>query len=1663
MTFNPQFGLWSEEAFDTTEGATFSNQSLQSITGGHITLLPSREQSTSYYKGWHQISGWSFTNSLQSKTIITGDFALATGIVVAGHQATQTGYQKPIFNAGAWEISTSRPTYISGYGYSGAIGQSIVLNGASQSSDWFDFFDIGGTAATIEIDLVSLHDIFSGQDNLVGFQTGQQNLTGLPSLTGVRNHGIYLSTTTAWDYIEVNPYGIRSVTHPEIALPIDLTTPKRVRIGLQGANIYLSTDDGKSIAGIGKFNNVSVGGSPALVLGAPLYSGVGYVDMFAENIGPIVGTTQWHDIKILYGQMVMHVPTGLSSIYSTSSVSMTTAAFDPTIGINNFVSAAIGFKPFREGNTTVTAQYSGLTGWTNSSVSQNLLNQVSPLYLDLNSIPTYSYPRQDLGNNSTSNPIRFKVEQQSFNGVGLPPAIDYIQVVASSEGSYLDLLPNWKPKIESAKIQVGIQTGVFIGADPKPSLWTSLLLNTPNTTGVLAEGSTIIDQSKSGLLLYVTGGLGEIVDAGPYGYSFQNYNVGYKTATSGSEAFDIFGLTPQQNFFPNPLIESFRPITTGEPQYVSGKVLGEIADDIYLPLNYTGRASLNLSKTEVYRPDSQSRVQKINTYLGRSQTPVVEYVQTVEVVAGSSGTLDNTVGIEARIPSGIATGSMLLSVDIQIPEGDGITIYATGAGIASTPYWNIYGSLFRQYRSISFPITSTTNDSIRVGFVGLSGSSVSAEKIIYNIDNITLESISSSYLNVTGVIPYLHLSGVINDNTVFSTVPSPRASTIFHTSLYLDSYPSSNSGVLFKATGQGGKGFELNISSNGLLNAIVDHESQSWAPNAVSQPNTQTLSQKTFSSIDKVPLGRWTDIGFIHQTHTSDKLTTTHHSGEVYPLNFALSNRCYLTIDGYPTQSVDMMDEFLTYKSTLGDTAPWLSYIPLSGNIRAIVSSGLYCKVDGLHLSRPPIGECEVDLSIKGSRASPPYFVPDSLFKGNANDAASCPVSNLLLDSTYVTSLGKDIFLGSCYNFCGPAYTHWDHGMYRNHLLYDGTVIKETGNPYNDPELNSTRFLSGSIGTATYSSSLDRIMSFTGQLEISSILSSTIYTNVGRFRSFGWIYPRTTGVFFRVVEDSTVPQRARFQLQINSSGHYEFEKYAVGEYVTFSSTGSSQVSYNAWNFIYLEYTFGLGTSIHMTDSDPSIISVLMADSSGIISYATGSGQDFGFKYRGNTLDNQTSDISFGCGSDINFFNWVIDSPPASYITDLSPTLNGVETPLYSSLDKGGRHQTLVQGFSGCTGISWVGFNKGTFNLLPSSTATEKVYWVAAHNAYDNNAKLNGGVLLYDNEPFKEVEAYYIQYDTSSIETTFGATDSPIRIGNVVPPGAINLARISNPEYTVPATINTIDLAESNINNLVSFREGAYSFTRNNGSVSATTASGYYKGINSDYRTGRADVVFSGALISDNVQITSLSAASPKLASPEEAYYYYLLGRGKFGVQIPDAYPHPTGQITLTTTGSVVDSYLSNLSSVRNSISLKTSDGEPLSIQTFPYDIIISPFNTSTLESYVLSGLSLPVDGLATGDYSSRLPDGVFSVVLLTAKSRVSPKTSVWAYYNSYDYNTKQIDPSHREVVTPMPIMRQSLNTEVAEAGRYNVAIDSNSNAAYNLTIYGIAGSVSGKL
>ena len=1604
MSFYPAKGTITTDDFNSAEGTIFTSPTLQGIQGGYITLLSTATGYLTIENNWKAVTTWNLENNLISINNLTGAFNVYTGNITSPLVNTVSGFIGIDSDTTALSIYTEYPNQVLNT-YTGRGVYGIYLGSGSPSSGLTSYITGGGEKITLQFDVMCTSSytghVFSG------FNTSQNNITGLPPLSGVVGHGVFIALGTSWDFIEVSPYGLRSYNHPDIALPLNLNAPKRIRIGIDNNNLYLSSEDGSSVIGYNKFDRQSIYSNLSTIfIGAPsndlsILSGIGGLSGMTAS----VGNSMWDNVKLLH-DLSIYDEDIVDRSYSTGFVSMYTSEFNPGMAIDKFLNAKINYLPYKGGVTKVTAQYSGFTGWVDST-NTTLSTSGAVANLDLSTIPIYNYPRTDGGTDYLFNPIRFKVEQRSYSGDSLPPAVDSIELIIDKERYQIDLIPDWKPSNSTVKVKVGLDTGTFSLEDPLPDLWTNILINTPSTTGVVS-GTGFYDEAED--LPVVIQGTGEIFQDGPYQYCLQNYTNTTLVANSGTDAYSVFGNTPGKNIYPNPFFSlPFRQINNTESNYVTGLVNGQLSEYVYIPDKYTGTFKVDYLQEAVFRPENQARANRIKQYLGQQSTSNEEYVQSVYVYP-SANTHQGRVGLQLKVPDGIATGELDVTFDLMVEKGKGLSLLISGSNIKE---YYIPGDYYRSFAPVSVKTTSS-NTLLNVSLYIPSG--YVAEEYKFSVDNFTVSPYKSSYITTSNILLDVHDVGLSEQVGTFA---STNNCISLSSSVYLDSYPEGT-GVLINLLDNTNKGLSLSIDRYGYLSGRLDLLCDSL------DSFGNILYTGYFKSIVPFPLGKWTNLCIYHDNHYYSGMSVLALGGDPNSMNCVSANKLWVGIDGVLVGNKDFApQEWPTITNVYGQACPPNSRLNNAGNVsfKLTLLSGVYGRVDGIKITSNPVSETEVEVAIKNNRL-PPYFIPDVLFKSGPDSIFE---SGIVKDNR----AGKDLHMGSYYNFSSPGYPGWDRGPMRNHLLISGNSESELNTPYGQ-NLYSTRLSPGTLGIATYSSSYNYINTSNQELGLTVTADANAKycsgCNDNSFAMLGWMYPRTTGTFFKYINDSNLN---RLELLLNTGYQLVSNKYNNSNTLQYSHTGHALTS-GDWNYFYVNLIHTGVKSLTATGVTTSYIGSITGYNTKIV---TGT--------EGYVLYNTGSSFNF-IGIDQSLFNVAIP-----HIYNSLPTTGDY----WTTGDKGGRYQVVIEDSIPVTGEQIFDNYKDGYFVLGATTGNSNRYFsLAYHNTYDLIPRLQG-ITAYDNTPFKEVTTYSIAYNTEQIDRLFGRTDSPIRLGNKVPDNAVNIARYSSPSHTVASSVSTIDLSDSNVNNLINYKDGEYLI--GDGVFTVSTLSG----TNSGLYTGMFNVVISGQVVSADVNITNCIISDINLDEGYPAYYYYLIGRGDKYVQIPGAYPHYTGQLNTYSTGMVPEMYIANLERIKESITIKNRKGEVIDKNIYPYDISISPYSSNIIDTIIKNSTSLYLDNQNTTNTGYILPDGVFSVVLLLNKNRVEGE-SLFVHYTAYDSNNNII-PGHKEIINPMPIFRERHYSESPKLGVYDLNL--NTNSYFDLCLYGINSGYSGSI
>lgn len=334
----------------------------------------------------------------------------------------------------------------------------------------------------------------------------------------------------------------------------------------------------------------------------------------------------------------------------------------------------------------------------------------------------------------------------------------------------------------------------------------------------------------------------------------------------------------------------------------------------------------------------------------------------------------------------------------------------------------------------------------------------------------------------------------------------------------------------------------------------------------------------------------------------------------------------------------------------------------------------------------------------------------------------------------------------------------------------------------------------------------------------------------------------------------------------------------------------------------------------------------------------------------------------------------------------------------------------------------------TYPATPFSGAGEHLLWSTSNNGNDFENRQDFGVQLFDESIFNNAESYYTTYDNDSVREKLGSVDSPIQLGNRVPPEGVNLALISNKEWNSDTATTTFDLSDNNYGNITNKLQGNIAINGFRGSI---------------------DVGFSTktGLVSDDIRVSSVPLWNNDASQSYIGYFGHLIGGEDKAVYVQNTYDH------IVTTGNAAAYHL-NLQKIYNAITVKDSDGTLLSFDEFPYLLVASPFKpTSSIES--LSGNFIGW----SGEYNTNAanPNQSFTVIMMAAYQTIGK--TVFINYPSKNYNDGTINLQDSEIYNPIPLMTRtdepySNGMLVAPTGTYSVGLDAQIKK-YSLSLWNV--------
>lgn len=325
-----------------------------------------------------------------------------------------------------------------------------------------------------------------------------------------------------------------------------------------------------------------------------------------------------------------------------------------------------------------------------------------------------------------------------------------------------------------------------------------------------------------------------------------------------------------------------------------------------------------------------------------------------------------------------------------------------------------------------------------------------------------------------------------------------------------------------------------------------------------------------------------------------------------------------------------------------------------------------------------------------------------------------------------------------------------------------------------------------------------------------------------------------------------------------------------------------------------------------------------------------------------------------------------------------------------------------------TGVGTTMYYTGimTYPATTYNDAGQYLLWTTINNGNDPEGLLMAGLPMFGNGSFENANSYYATYQNDNTSQVLGTTDSPIQIASTVPDDAINLALLSNKEWSsnnATITFNIVDKNEANISSkaladiLVT---GFYDLEQINGLDAIVTWLNDYS--------------------SDNDILSSFKIGSYPLWNIDQdtsniGYYTHLIGKGQKTVYVLDTLPHES--VTGNLTG-----YYSNFNKISQLISIRDSNGNIIDYNRFPYSIVLTPYDLNKFNPSIVTG-TYGYGNLL--NKSMVLPNNEFNIILLSSKQTIDE--TVWIHYPSKDTVSEIVNLQDSEIYNPIPTMKRQID------------------------------------
>lgn len=259
---------------------------------------------------------------------------------------------------------------------------------------------------------------------------------------------------------------------------------------------------------------------------------------------------------------------------------------------------------------------------------------------------------------------------------------------------------------------------------------------------------------------------------------------------------------------------------------------------------------------------------------------------------------------------------------------------------------------------------------------------------------------------------------------------------------------------------------------------------------------------------------------------------------------------------------------------------------------------------------------------------------------------------------------------------------------------------------------------------------------------------------------------------------------------------------------------------------------------------------------------------------------------------------------------------------------------------------------------------------------------------FTDRPYRYVTAYDKVSDRAGQIARVCGTRSAFRIKNEVPDGEVNLAYISSPGLEAGSHVGLFDLSYVESGNIVT------------GSAEASLLTGP--------NTSESDITFSyqNSPATEEVAIAVGAAGWRELGVPAPLYYYHIIGKGRYYIKKDGS--------------SVTNEEL------RDSIVVHFQDGTPVSLEEFPWDIVVTTKDI----------------------HGNQLPSGHYLVALLTNKKFIPGETVFVTTTVADPSNEMRLIQGYSEVINTKPVFTPgtlanfTFSTNVSHEGEFTLSIRS---------------------